>query len=515
MVQTRKGAAREAAAAARRRRAEEARISSEREIEEATVHLHQDQPTVEGQEIRQQSEAELSSDASGSDSQISIDLNEPELQGTSIAPDSQSQSSRSSTSSQFLRPAPPLPVPHPTMAAQIRFARFPGQADRQLINYDSPEGHKLFKVNAAPLRIEYDLSAAKLPVFLKLLRQRVERANWWPTITMQHDGRTLNLIRNYGELSLNTVRQHAEQYQQAENRTAQDSSQLFTCLMSSLEMRAQERVVRDETAYQVDGHDDGALLLKIIVSKAHVDTNATANTLLNRVSNLPSFMMKCDNDILKFNDQVKDLRQRLEALGKSSEGMLLNLFKGYSACEDTAFRDYMRRKQELSDEGPEISLDEALNLAENFYFRALDNETWMEPTLEQKSVLALAAQLRNFKEQHRKQNFENKSKQGKTKSKEGGKTFKHPWFKRASPWQLKRGDTSKTKINRKNKEYFWCQHHEMWTRHDPAECHLAPNSSNSATSSRNTKKNDSDENQLKLKVQRALTAVVEEDEDYE
>jgi hypothetical protein len=73
----------------------------------------------------------------------------------------------------------------------------------------------------------------------------------------------------------------------------------------------------------------GALLLKIIIRKAHVDTRATVSFIRTALSSLDTKMMALDSDISKFNAYVKTQVIALEARGETTTDLLVNVFKGY------------------------------------------------------------------------------------------------------------------------------------------------------------------------------------------
>jgi len=62
----------------------------------------------------------------------------------------------------------------------------------------------------------------------------------------------INLIHNYGWLTLNQVRAHAETYIDQEERAAKDTTQLYHCLMNSLTREAKAKVMIWRDEYVID-----------------------------------------------------------------------------------------------------------------------------------------------------------------------------------------------------------------------------------------------------------------------
>ena len=89
----------------------------------------------------------------------------------------------------------------------------------------------------------------------------------------------------------------------------------------------------------------GPLLLKIIISKAHVDSRATVTYIRTSLTKLDDKMTELDSNIESFNFFVKAQVKSLAARGESSSDLLINLFSGYKVANDAEFLDFIRRKE--------------------------------------------------------------------------------------------------------------------------------------------------------------------------
>ena len=217
-------------------------------------------------------------------------------------------------------------------------------------------------------------------------------------------------------------------------------------------------------------------LLKIIVRESHLDTNATTNQIRTKLSNLDQYVMTIDSDIGKFNDHVKSLVQALAARNQTTTDILINLFKGYGAVSDVEFRGWLTRKQELHEEGTEITPDELMLAAKNKYDTMVERGSWNAPTAEEK-IVALEAKLDStvVKTLNKKVPFElgKKKQDSKSNDKFRKKTDKssgdHP-----KTW-LKPKTGEKKKAMYKGHEWYWCGADtggkcEKWRAHKPKEC---------------------------------------------
>jgi hypothetical protein len=111
-------------------------------------------------------------------------------------------------------------------------------------------------------------------------------------------------------------------------------------------------------------------------------------------------MIKLDSDVAAFNLYVQTQVKNLSARGETSNDLLVNLFKGYKAANDTEFYDLIKHKHNDYEEGMDV---DALNLTMatslvKYEARNLTKE-WAEPTKEQGQILALTAQIGAAKDQ--------------------------------------------------------------------------------------------------------------------
>jgi hypothetical protein len=171
---------------------------------------------------------------------------------------------------------------------------------------------------------------------------------------------------------------------------------LYQCLMASLSSEANKKVLiwSDQYQVEVDGgrFNSGVALLKIIIRESHLDTNATTNQIRTKLSSLDTYITTVNSDIGKLNQYVKLLVQSLAARNQTTSDLLINLFKGYGAVSDEAFRAWLCRKQDDHEEGNTLTPDDLMIAAKNKYDAMIEKGTWNAPTAEEKTV-ALEAKL--------------------------------------------------------------------------------------------------------------------------
>ncbi len=220
-----------------------------------------------------------------------------------------------------------------------------------------------------------------LQVFLDLLKTKSKVQGWSRifTVPVEVDGVTTQytLLHNYGVIPLESVALDAATYVNAQSKVAQDSFMLFQCIFASLGTEFLKLITTEATLYHImDTRDPqeppipcGALLLKIIIRKAHVDTRATVSFIRTALSSLDTKMMALDSDISKFNAYVKTQVIALEARGETTTDLLVNVFKGYETAQDSEFALFIKRKKDAYDEGGDITVTSLMDAAENKYKR--------------------------------------------------------------------------------------------------------------------------------------------------
>ena len=263
------------------------------------------------------------------------------------------------------------------MAAQA-FALAPGLIRDEPIDYTTSEGAKLFKAATEKLQSEFDLSSTNLKVFLAQIKRRSELHGWDTMFQIPEDADAVNppaetihhVMDSYGIVTLEQVRAHAALYVAMETRAAQESYQLYNCIMASLTKEAQNKVLLLQNEYYIPVEDgtrlpSGVALLRVIIRESIVDTNATKRNLREQLSKLDQYAIKVNGDIEKLNGHAADLLDSLASFGATTHDMILHLFKAYETVEDKNFANYIRAKKDEYDEGEEFEPKKLMKLAEN------------------------------------------------------------------------------------------------------------------------------------------------------
>jgi hypothetical protein len=424
-------------------------------------------------------------------------------------------------------------------AAPPAFALTPAAAHHDILDYSKPEPAKLFRAAIAPLEGDaYDGTPENLKGFLDRLQQKAADYTWLDTVlTIQVDAGppvvNRNLIDDYGNITLEQVQTQARTYIGLEggSRTWQNSHQMKTCIFDSLTTAFQNRVNLEKAKWHINDHPDGACLLKVVISLAYIDTQATSAFIRTELTRTDSKIASFNYDIKKFNAWVKGQVSALAARGETTSDLIVNLFKGYEAVPDRVFKDYIEQKKSNFEEGSAITTEELMQLAQNKFEGRVLAKTWNAPTDEQEQIIALEARIESLQSKNKtsskrggntgkntpKGKQQPKGARGRTNSnnnKKGKGQNDNDYMNALGKWAWlkvapKQGETKKMF---EGKEFLWCKNHLRWGRHPTAKCKKGPASTRkdqtnpSPTTSSNTTNRT-------LTIAESLQAIAEEEEE--
>ena len=420
----------------------------------------------------------------------------------------------------------PIPTQVELQQGRITFSLTPATSIGGIIDYSTARGRKMYSAATSKLEDElFNCNAEDLYSFLKALKDRAREYGWdEPGVGILsipdnpiEPTEFKSLIDQHGEIERSTIESFEETYLDRVNRSAQDAAQLYRCLMASLSKEGKKKILVWESQYTVRGMGSGNLLLKIIVRESHLDTNATSSSIRTKLTDLDRYLPTIGHDITKFNTYVKLLVEGLKSRGETTTDLLVNLFKGYMVCSDKEFVEYIKRKQDIYEEGGTITPDGLMKKAADKYKNLVQKGSWNAPDANEQKILALQSEIKKLKK---------KSAQGgKAPNKKRGDPKKSPSKKPA--WFQSRPKSSELKKPKKWKGVNWYYCHKdtggkcngIWRQHKPSDCKGTAYRRNNISKTENDKKKKSDANKKrKLQVEQSLQAnqaSVERDDDEE
>ena len=401
------------------------------------------------------------------------------------------------------------------MAANVVFALTPAKSINGLLDYSNDSHIKLYNKGTKPLSGElYDGEAEGLYQFLRDLKDRANEYGWTEGILLidtnpqDPNANHQSFFENYGSITLQQLRESEEQYIDDQERQAQDTTMLYSCIMASLTREAKAKVNIWHEGYTIGNEKhSGVCLLKIIIREAHLDTNATVSSIRNKLSSLDTYG--------KFNQYVKLMVKSLRCRNKTASDLLNNLFKGYSAVPDEQFHSWYLRKLELYEEGTNMTPDDLMLSAKAKYDTLVEKGVWKAPSTNEK-IIALETKMKeSVKSLTKKISGGKKPTSTSPKKKSGGGDKKYDDHPKTWPKPSK-GEPNKRSY--KGRTWYYC--HEstggkcagLWRAHSPKECKGTSFSTDHSKKHKSESKSGSKSDVNKrLKVARASVAKLEQE----
>ena len=165
------------------------------------------------------------------------------------------------------------------------------------------------------------------------------------------EGKSIDLLQLYGTIYLDDLKTTCKFYIDQQTRDAQNSAQMYQCIMSSLSEVGKKTIANENNEYTESNIKSRPLLYKVITSKVIMDNRYTTNHLRYQIGALDTYIYESGNDILKFNQYVQGLELSFKTREEKAEDLNLNLFTGYEACSDETFRQYISKNRDDYEEG--------------------------------------------------------------------------------------------------------------------------------------------------------------------
>jgi hypothetical protein len=420
----------------------------------------------------------------------------------------------------------------------------PALYGNDILQYNTKRAIDIYNRSVEKLHEElFDVDASGIHGFLHSLMDKAMTFGWDSILDIpdkidEPNGSYKNLLKDYGNISLDHIKNWVPTYLNRESRAAQDSYALYQCLMNSLSLKGRSKITLYRNEYFVGMRPSGALLLKVIIRESRIDTRATVRHIRAKLNALPAYIASINYDIPAFNRYVLDLLEQLHARGETTHDLLANLFTAYKTCNDADFVYFIKRRSTDYDRGEDITEHTLMRDAQIQYQTQIGDGTWGLPTKEQEQIVALETKIKELTKKKSPRGNDRNNRNGKNgRGKQGGSNRSNgsqrnnnndnlrnadiPEWKKKAP-----ADKDKDKSKKKDgKVWWWCPHHNLWCIHKPSQCHKAPrnnntnNNSNSQSSASSSSSNSTPRRQEtsssnpQLRLQGAVTSIREDSEE--
>lgn len=373
----------------------------------------------------------------------------------------------------------------------------PADAVQGVIDFTTPLGMAIDKKASKALHSEkFNGKAENLQLFLKMFQMRGREFGWFDTgrntaignIAQDPNDPLNTLVYNavdyYGSITRDEIIAHAVGYlfhagnNPDLNRARQDDHLAFRCLYNSLDtavlntvMLKVDKWMIENPANEFDKTESAILFLRTIIEESSIQTNATTSAICTRLASLNEYIIKIRSDVDKFNQYVEENVTALTARGEDTTDLLVNLWKAYKVVEDRTFSEFMKRRHEQYEIGDEqMSPKELMNYALTKFKLLKEAGEWKQPTEEEKTILALKAQVSSFEKAMGKRKVAAKAKNDRKHSFKNSKKDDRPKEMKSPP-----DDVNKV-VNWRGRPWYWCSKETggkcegKWRAHSPKEC---------------------------------------------
>jgi hypothetical protein len=300
------------------------------------------------------------------------------------------------------------------------------------------------------------------------------------TTFTNRSGKTVNIIKEYGQINELTLKTACERFCKAgevdaESWAKQNNTMLAFCLGKSLTADAQARLLSYRNKYTFDGMEYAPLMYKIIMRLATIDTVATTQTLHDNLNNLGVFAATVSGDINKINGKFNKNYTQLLACGANVNDPVELLFDAYYVIPYYNFKMYIRHHYNDYLDGKLINLTHEAQMTSTMrkYDWLRQKGQWGAKSPDDEKIVTMAPQLNALKghlkvDKHLKDALNN-DKNTRNKKNKGNKNRQ----KEDEAWKKippKDGNKKSKEVGKHTNH--WCEHHMALCMHLPSECCL-------------------------------------------
>jgi hypothetical protein len=344
---------------------------------------------------------------------------------------------------------------------------------------------------------KFSMTPGKTVVFVEAFQRHADSMGWTKgtkqiTTFTNCDGKSIDIIKNYGQINKATLKTACEQFCKAgeadsQTHAKQNNTMMSNCLSNLLSMEAKVRLVTYRKDYTFDGVEYAPLMYKVIMRLATINLIATTQTLRDNLQNLGVFSATVNGNIDKVNSEFNQNYSQIIARGATVNNLIDIIFEVYSVVPCYNFTTYMKQQHDDYLDGKLTVTHEALMATAKAKMDYLKLKgKWGAKSPNDKKIVAMAAEITALKGQLKlNPKLSTIAKKGKKKGNKGDKGEKgKKWKNKKNTSNMKdqkRDETWKRvppKDNEKKEKqvgkytYNWCEHHMAWTVHKPSDCKL-------------------------------------------
>jgi hypothetical protein len=262
------------------------------------------------------------------------------------------------------------------------------------LGYRCPQSIKFF--NKGRERLPGDpFSGKNIFSWLKRLEIKANEFQWIPTLTI--DGKLLTT--HFAELSMDTVKKAAQEFQNEAQRKAQNSRMLFYCISASISQSAMDKLTLKTHLFTLQVRNkpiqDGVCMLKFLIDSYYASTKFTTIEIRKQLANLPIYMQTvARRDVTKLCEQTRKLNAELEASGEKTLDLVANVLAALEKAPNRVFQRWLEGRKNmwaLKQIEQKEDASDLMDEAESFYLNLREGRSWKKPHDDRARAYALKA----------------------------------------------------------------------------------------------------------------------------
>ena len=349
------------------------------------------------------------------------------------------------------------------------------------LDYRDPQSIKFF--NKGRERLPGDpFSGKNIFSWLKRLEIKASEFHWIPTLTI--DGKLLTT--HFAELSMDTVKKAAQEFQNEGQRKAQNSRMLFYCITASISQSVMDKLSLKTHLFTLQVRNkpiqDGVCMLKVLIDSYYASTRFTTIEIRKQLANLPIYMQAvAKGDVTRLCEHTRKLNAELEASGEKTLDLVANVLAALEKASNPVFQRWLEGRKnmwalkqlEWKDDASDL-MDEA----ESFYLNLREGRSWKKPHDDRARAYALKASDASVSSDSSQDMGPSTSKKPSSTLEKYVKAYaatekqlreqRYKW--KQIPPKDGESTTKRVLVDGVRKKYYWCVNHQAWTLHSPQEC---------------------------------------------
>ena len=346
--------------------------------------------------------------------------------------------------------APVIQAPSGPQAAVSTIMVSPWQGE---IDLSTKQGKALWDEGIRPTETKFTGQGKDLFRFLADVTNRVNKCYWHNILIINNK----NLLTQYGEMTLEQVKQARDARQAVIPRTLSEAKpkihalMLYHFLYESLGTAPQKKVSTKIGAIL----QDGPTLLKTVLDDTFVGTKASTFLIMNQIYSLQPKSFKWSIKVL--NIAIREKLASLESTGNRPSDdthVILALLRAYKECSNQTWLFHVAIWEDQWTEGRWNKAEDLMEKGDKKYDELICSKQWGKKSPNDDQIVALTAQKEKG-DKSRKQQDDRKS--------------------NAPKWKFDKSQSQTKTLWKNEKEYKWCTgpgHNgiAMWVRHEPGKC---------------------------------------------